>query len=60
MILKELLRKAKEKNITEALLTCNEDNVPSRNIIEANNGELEDIVEGKCLYWIRNLKKSKI
>ena len=43
------------KNTTEALLTCNEDNAPSRKVIEANNGDLEDSVEGKCRYWIRNL-----
>ena len=58
-ILKEVLKRAKEKNITEVFFTCNEDNIPSRKVIEANNGELEDILEGKCRYSIRNLINHK-
>lgn len=53
ILLNEVLKKAKEKEIKEALLTCNEDNILSRNVIETNGGELEDICEGKCRYWIR-------
>lgn len=36
--LKELLQKAREIGIQEVLLTCDEANVASRKIIEANNG----------------------
>lgn len=56
IILRELLKKAKEKGIFEVLLTCNEDNIPSRKVIESNGGQLEDITEqSKCRYWIKNL-----
>lgn len=55
VILSELLKKAKDKGISEVLLTCREDNIPSRKVIESNGGLLEDITEqGKCRYWIRN------
>lgn len=54
IILKELLKEAKKKDINETLLTCNEDNTASRRIIENNGGTLENIIEGKCRYWIRN------
>lgn len=55
LILREILKKSKEKCILEALLTCSEDNTPSRKVIEANGGQLEDITEqSKCRYWIRN------
>jgi predicted acetyltransferase len=53
VILKELLKKAREKDLSDILLTCNENNVPSRKVIEANNGELKDIIESKCRYWIK-------
>ena len=53
LILRELLREARKKGIKEALLTCDEDNLPSRKIMERNGGELESISEGKCRYWIR-------
>jgi predicted acetyltransferase len=52
LILKELLKKAKEKGIEAALLTCGEGNVRSRKVIEHNGGELEGITEGECRYWI--------
>lgn len=52
LILKELLKKAKEKNIEEALVTCDEDNLLSRKVIEGNNGVLEGIHQGECKYWI--------
>ncbi|GFZ31702.1 acetyltransferase [Clostridium zeae] len=53
MLLKEVLSKAKNAGIKEALITCNEDNLGSRNIIEANSGKLEEIKEGHCKYWIK-------
>jgi predicted acetyltransferase len=52
LILKELLKKAKEKGIEAALLTCGEGNVRSRKVIEHNGGELDGITEGECRYWI--------
>lgn len=53
IILAELLKKAKEKGINEVLVTCDESNIPSRKIIESNNGELEAIEQDECRYWIR-------
>lgn len=54
LILKELLAKAWEKGIKEALVTCKESNTRSRKIIEHNGGKLEDITNGECRYWIKN------
>lgn len=53
LILQEALKKAKQENILEVLLTCNENNTASRRVIEENGGELQDIIEGICRYWIR-------
>lgn len=55
IILKEILKKAKNIGLREVLLTCYEDNIPSRRVIENNNGVLESISNGKCKYWIRDL-----
>ncbi|MCE5322700.1 GNAT family N-acetyltransferase [bacterium] len=52
LILKELLIKAREKGIEEALVTCREDNIRSRKIIERNGGKLADITDAECRYWI--------
>ncbi|GKU28545.1 GNAT family N-acetyltransferase [Clostridium folliculivorans] len=52
-LLKEALSKAKVVGIKEVLITCHEDNLESRNVIEANNGKLEVIKEGHCKYWIK-------
>ncbi|MNZ61935.1 Acetyltransferase (GNAT) family protein [compost metagenome] len=53
LLLEQLLRKAKGKNITEVLLTVDEHNVSSRKIIEANDGELTEWKDGICKYWIK-------
>lgn len=53
LILSELLKKAKDKNVDDALITCNETNIASRKVIEGNNGVLESIKEGECKYWIK-------
>lgn len=53
IILRELLAKAEEKGIHEAMLTCNENNLPSRKVIEGNGGHLESIRNSECKYWIR-------
>lgn len=52
LILRELIKKAKGKGIDRLLLTCDNDNIASRKIIEANNGILEKIVDEECKYWI--------
>jgi predicted acetyltransferase len=52
LILEELLKKAREKGIDAALVTCHETNIRSRKVIERNGGRLEGITEGECRYWI--------
>jgi len=59
---KEILRlgliKAKERGLRRVLVTCDEDNIGSRKIIEYNGGKLENIIEvkdspvRKMRYWI--------
>jgi predicted acetyltransferase len=39
--------------IQDALVTCDIDNVPSRRVIEANGGRLEDERGGKLRFWVR-------
>lgn len=55
-ILKLLLEEAKEKNFNKVLLTCGENNIGSRKIIEKNGGILENKVkengETICRFWI--------
>lgn len=53
LILRELIKKAEDKGIKELLLTCDDDNIASRRVIEANDGELEKIKKGECYYWIK-------
>lgn len=52
LILAELLKKARDAGIDRALLTCNINNIPSRKVIEDNGGKLENVLDGKCRYWI--------
>ncbi|GIP31682.1 GNAT family N-acetyltransferase [Paenibacillus sp. J2TS4] len=54
LFLQKLLEAAKAKQISEVLLTCDEDNVRSRRVIESNNGQLNEITNGICKYWIKN------
>jgi len=58
-ILELALQEAKKMGFKKVLLTCDDDNVGSRKIIEANRGVLENIIEGekegepkKRRYWI--------
>lgn len=51
-MLEGLVKKAYEHHINKVLLTCDESNLPSRRIIEWNQGELSSIADGKCKYWI--------
>jgi predicted acetyltransferase len=52
------LAKARERGLRRVLLTCDETNIGSRKIIEANGGQLENAVEvegqivRKLRYWI--------
>lgn len=57
-ILRLGLQKAKEMRITRVLVTCDENNLGSKKVIEYNGGQLENVlsVEGssvrKLRYWI--------
>ena len=59
LILKYGLDQAKAFGLEWVLLTCDEDNLGSRKIIESNGGTLENIIEVErwsakvCRYWIR-------
>ena len=39
-----LLEKARARNMGKVMLTCDESNIGSRKIIEANGGELQDVI----------------
>jgi predicted acetyltransferase len=41
-----------ELGLSEILVTCPEDNLGSRRVIEANGGALDRIVDGEALYWL--------
>ncbi len=62
-ILRETLREAAKRNIDRVLVTCNEDNLFSRKVIENNGGILENLVveesTGKNIlrFWIDNRKE---
>ncbi|HEX6454470.1 MAG TPA: GNAT family N-acetyltransferase, partial [Trebonia sp.] len=43
---------ARELRIDPALITCDEDNIASRKVIEANGGVLEDTRGGKLRFWV--------
>ena len=56
-MLELLLPEARKIGITKALVTCDNTNLPSKKIIENNNGEFEDSYLGedgitKLRYWI--------
>jgi predicted acetyltransferase len=55
LILKKLINKAAKKDINELLLTVDDVNTASRKVIEANGGQLENIKNGECYYWIKNI-----
>lgn len=57
-MLKQLLLKVKKLGYKKVLLTCDEDNIPSRKTIEKNNGKIEKIAldsqgVSTCYYWIK-------
>jgi predicted acetyltransferase len=51
-MLAAVLPVARSLGVDQALLTCDEDNLASRRMIEANGGVLEDKSGGKVRYWI--------
>ncbi|NRF25675.1 GNAT family N-acetyltransferase [Vibrio coralliilyticus] len=59
MMLKLALAEARKLGISKALVTADDDNWPSRKVIEANGGQLENIIMGKVFpnllarYWIQ-------
>ena len=48
---------AREMGIDPALITCDEDNVASRKVIEANGGVLEDTRAGKLRFWVPTARR---
>lgn len=58
LLLRLTLEKSDQLKINRLLLTCKAQNLPSRRVIEANNGRLESIDSssmeggGTCRYWI--------
>jgi predicted acetyltransferase len=46
------LRILGDLGVDRALLTCDEDNVASRRVIERNGGVLEDARSGKLRFWV--------
>ena len=50
--LRLMLGVAAERDIDPALVTCDDDNVGSRKVIEANGGVLEDVRNHKMRYWV--------
>lgn len=56
VLLSEVLKFAREKGISEALLTIRDYNIRSRKVCEHNGGILEKIEPGenygRCFYWI--------
>lgn len=55
LILAEVLKKAQMKGINDVLITCHDDNIASRKVIEHNSGVLGDINDHRCRYWIKIL-----
>jgi predicted acetyltransferase len=51
-VLAAALPVARSLGIGQALLTCDEDNLASRKVIEANGGVLEDKRGDKLRYWV--------
>lgn len=52
LFLAEVVKAAKNNQIDELLITIDEDNQRSRRVIEGNNGQMTEIKNGVCKYWI--------
>jgi predicted acetyltransferase len=50
--LRLMLGVAAERGLTRVLVTCDDDNVGSRRVIEANGGALEDVRGRKLRFWL--------
>jgi predicted acetyltransferase len=48
-----------ERGVTELLITCDEDNIASRRMIEANGGALERVAGGEARYWIGSSRRDR-
>jgi len=48
----------RELGLSQILVTCAEDNIPSRRVIEANSGALDRIIDGEALYWLATSHQS--
>lgn len=53
LALNGLVKAAHSRGILELLLTCSEDNIASRKVIETNGGVLSEMKDGSCKYWIK-------
>lgn len=60
ILLKELLKKAREKNIPKAMLTCDVKNIASSSVMEYNGGVLEKIENSHRYYWIELAERKGI
>jgi predicted acetyltransferase len=52
LFLNEIMKVAKDIGMDQLLITCDEDNIRSRKVVEGNNGKLDVIDDGICRYWI--------
>ena len=52
MLAEAVERCRNELLIPRVLVTCEESNEPSRRVIEANGGVLENVLDHECRYWI--------
>lgn len=52
LFLAEVVKAAKNNQIDELLITIDKDNQRSRRVIEGNNGQMTEIKNGVCKYWI--------
>ena len=57
-MLRAALAVARDLGIEQALLTCDDDNLASRKVIERNGGVLEDLRRGKLRYWVPTRSES--
>lgn len=51
-MLREILPYARRLGLDQVLVTCDEDNIGSRKVIEGNGGVLEDVRQSKLRYWV--------